>query len=120
MNLAFPYTFDSGGATARSDLSNHIRDMVEQVILTSPGERVNRPNFGCGTAQLVFAPNSDTLAAAQQQIIQSSLQMWLSDVIRVQGVDVAARDATLLITVRYLIIQTQQQQVEQFVYGDVR
>jgi phage baseplate assembly protein W len=117
MNLAFPYGFDRSGSTAQADSGRHVRDMIEQVILTSPGERVNRPTFGCGTAQLVFAPNSDTLAGAQQQIIQSSLQIWLSDVIRVQGVDVEARDATLVITVRYIIIQTQQQQVEQFVYG---
>ncbi|HUI56730.1 MAG TPA: GPW/gp25 family protein [Bryobacteraceae bacterium] len=117
MYLAYPYGFDSSGATAQTDLNGHIRDMIEQILLTSPGERVNRPTFGCGTAQLVFAPNSDVLAAAQQQVIQSSLQQWLSDLIRVQGVDVSAQDSTLLITVRYTIIQTQQQQTQQFVYG---
>ena len=69
--------------------------MIEQILFTSPGERVNRPTFGSGTAQLVFAPNSDVLAAAQQQVIQAGLQQWLSDVIRVQSVDVTAEDATL-------------------------
>ena len=63
-----------------------------------------------GTATLVFAPNSDTLAAAQQQVIQASLQQWLSDLIRVAGVDVSNVDATLQITVRYTIVRTQQQQ----------
>lgn len=116
MYLAYPYSFDNSGATAQTDLSGHIRDMIEQILLTSPGERVNRPTFGCGVAQLVFAPNSDVLAA-QQQVIQSSLQQWLSDLIRVQGVDVSAQDSTLLITVRYTIVQTQQQQTQQFVYG---
>jgi len=117
MYPAFPYYFDNSGATARTDLASHIRDMIEQILLTSPGERVNRPTFGCGSAQLVFAPNSDVLAAAQQQVIQSSLQQWLSDLIRVQGVDVTAQGSELLITVRYTIVQTQQQQTQQFVYG---
>lgn len=117
MYLAYPYGFNNSGATAQTDLSSHIRDMIEQILLTSPGERVNRPTFGCGSAQLVFAPNSDVLAAAQQQIIQSSLQQWLADLIRVQTVSVAAEDATLQITVNYTVIQTQQQQTEQFVFG---
>ena len=120
MNLAFPYNFDSTGHTAQTDLASHIRDMIEQIILTSPGERVNRPTFGAGTAQLVFAPNSDVLAMAQQQTIQAGLQMWLSDLIKVQSVTATADDATLLITVVYTIIQTQQQQTQQFVYGGAR
>jgi phage baseplate assembly protein W len=117
MNLAFPYDLDTSGRTAQTDPLSHIADMIEQILFTSPGERVNRPTFGSGTAQLVFAPNSDVLAAAQQNVIQASLQMWLSDLIRVQSVTVVANDATLQITVVYVVIQTQQQQTQQFVYG---
>src|SRR5579871_2389898 len=117
MNLAFPYNFDTTGLTAQTDALQHIRDMIEQILFTAPGERVNRPTFGSGTAQLVFAPNSDVLAAAQQNVIQASLQMWLSDLIRVQSVNVVANDATLEITVIYTVLQTQQQQTQQFVYG---
>ena len=117
MNLAFPYNFDTTGHTAQTDPLQHITDMIEQILFTSPGERVNRPTFGSGTAQLVFAPNSDVLAAAQQNVIQASLQMWLSDLIRVQSVNVVANDATLEITVIYTVLQTQQQQTQQFVYG---
>ncbi len=120
MNLAYPYSFDSTGRTAGTDLFSHIRDMVEQILFTSPGERVNRPTFGSGTAQLVFAPNSDVLAGVQQQAIQAGLQQWLSDLIRVQSVTVSANDATLQITVVYTVIQTQQQQTQQFVYGGAR
>ena len=120
MNLAFAYNFDATGHTSQTDLAGHIRDMIEQILLTSPGERVNRPTFGSGTAQLVFAPNSDVLAAAQQQAIQAGLQQWLSDLIRVQSVTVTANDATLQITVVYTIIQTQQQQTQQFVYGGAK
>jgi uncharacterized protein len=117
VNLKYPYGFDNSGHTAQTDLPGHIRDMIEQILLTSPGERVNRPTFGCGVMQLVFAPNSDALAATQQQVIQAALQQWLSDLIRVNSVEVTARDSTLLITITYTIIQSQQQQTQQFVYG---
>lgn len=117
MNPTFPYAFDATGHTAQTDLLDHIGDMIEQVLFTSPGERVNRPTFGSGTAQLVFAPNGDVLAAAQQQAIQAGLQLWLADLIRVQSVAVTADDSTLQVTVVYVVIQGQQQQTRQFVYG---
>jgi phage baseplate assembly protein W len=91
--------------------------MIEQILLTSPGERVNRPTFGCGLIQLVFAGNSDSLAAAQQQVIQSALLQWLSDLIQVTAVSVTAEDGTLLIVINYTILPTQQQQTQQIVYG---
>jgi hypothetical protein len=118
MNLAFPYAFDTTGRTAQAaNLATHVRDMIELILFTSPGERVNRPTFGSGTAQLVFAPNSDILAAAQQQAIQSGLQAWLSDLIRVQSVTVEANDSQLLVTVVYILVSNQQQQSQQFLYG---
>src|SRR5271170_2001224 len=117
MNVQFPYSFDSTGHTSQDDLPSHIADMIEQILFTSPGERVNRPTFGCGVLQLVFAGNSDSLAAAQQQVIQTSLLQWLSDLIQVNSVTVFAEESTLLITIVYTIIATQQQQTQQFVYG---
>lgn len=118
MDLAFPYGFDSTGRTApASDPAAHIADLIEQVLFTAPGERVNRPTFGSGTAQLVFEPNTDVLAAAQQQAIQAGLQQWLSDLIRVSSVTVATAEATLLVTVAYTVLASQQQLTQQFVYG---
>jgi len=117
MFVKYPYGFESSGHTAQTDLPGHILDMIEQILLTAPGERVNRPTFGCGVNQLVFAPNSDALAAAEQQVIQASLQQWLSDLIKVNSVVVTPQDSTLLITITYTIIQSQQQQTRQFVYG---
>jgi uncharacterized protein len=117
MNIAFPYGFDATGHTAQADPAAHVADMIEQILFTSPGERVNRPTFGSGTAQLVFAPNSDVLASAQQQAIQAGLQQWLSDLIRVQSVAVTAEESALQVTVVYTVIQSQQQQTQQFVYG---
>ena len=90
--------------------------MIEQILLTSPGSGSIAPPSAAGL-QLVFAGNSDLLAAAEQQVIQSSLMQWLSDLIQVNAVDVSAEDSTLLITITYTIIATQQQQTEQFVYG---
>src|SRR5499425_617353 len=101
MNLAFPFSFDTTGRTAQQSIADHVKDMIELILFTSPGERVNRTTFGSGTAQLVFAPNSDVLSSAQQQAIQAGLQQWLSDLIRVQAVQVTAQDSTLLITVTY-------------------
>ncbi len=120
MNIAFPYAFDATWHTAQADLSEHVGDMIEQILFTSPGERVNRPAFGSGTAQLVFTPNSEVLATAQQQVIQAGLQQWLSDLIRVQSVTVTAEESTLEVTVVYTLIRSQQQQTRQFVYGSTR
>ena len=117
MNPAFPFNFHPSGHTAQTDTLDHINDMIEQILGTAPGERVNRPNFGSGTAQLVFEPNSVVLATAQQNVIQASLQMWLSDLIRVQSVTAVADDATLSITIVYSVIQTQQMQTLTLPYG---
>jgi phage baseplate assembly protein W len=117
MNLAFPFSFDTTGRTAQDSLADHINDMIELILFTSAGERVNMPTFGSGTAQLVFAPNSDILAAAQQQAIQAGLQQWLSDLIQVNSVTVVAQDATLTVTVVYTLQATQQQQTQEFLYG---
>ena len=117
MNLDFPYRFDSRGRTADTRDEDHIRDLIEQVLFTAPGERVNRPDFGSGLQRLVFAPNSDELAAATQFLVQGSLQQWLGDLIEVNEVDVQNEDSTLRITVQYIIRRTQQQQTAQFTRG---
>ena len=117
MQIDYPFHFDDRGHTADTTNDEHIRDMIEQVLFTSPGERVNRPTFGSGVLQLVFAPNSDALASATQMMVQGALQQWLGDLIQVNAVDVESEDATLHIFVRYTIRRSQQQQVAQFVWG---
>jgi len=113
MQIKYPFQFDNRGRTAETANDDHIRELIEQVLLTSPGERVNRPTFGSGLLQLVFAPNGDALRAATQLSVQGSLQQYLGDLILVQSVDVQNDDATLQITVNYVIRRTQQQQVAQ-------
>ena len=90
MNIDFPFHFDSRGRTASTDDNDHIRDMIEQLIFTNPGERVNRPDFGSGLLQLIFAPNSPELAATVQFTLQAAIQRWLGDVIEIQDLEVQA------------------------------
>ena len=103
MWIDFPLHFDSRGHTATTDESDHVRDMIEQLILTAPGERVNRPDFGSGLLQLVFAPNSPELAATVQFTLQAALQRWLGDVISVSQLDVGAVDSTLRVDITYIV-----------------
>lgn len=120
MNIDYPFHFDGAGRTATTDDDDHIRDLIEQLLFTNPGERVNRPDFGSGLLRLVFAPNSDELAAATQFLVQGALQQWLGDLIQVDSVQVEAQDSTLNVTIQYTVRRTQQQQVAQFSRGGVQ
>src|SRR5438105_9089023 len=117
MNIDFPYHFEGRGRTAATDDDDHIRDMIEQILFTSPGERVNRPDFGCGVQRLIFTPNSDAIAAATQVIVQGALQQWMGDLIEVEGVDVQNVDSSLIVLVQYVVRLTQERRVDQFVQG---
>lgn len=117
MNIDFPLHFDDRGRTAETNDDNHIRDMIEQVLFTSPGERVNRPTFGSGLMQIVFQLNSNELATTTQFLVQGALQQWLGDLIEVNDVDVESDDSTLLVTIKYTVRRTQQQQVAQLQRG---
>jgi uncharacterized protein len=99
--LKFPFRIDGRGRAATTDANDHIRDMIYQVLFTSPGERVNRPDFGCGVKALLFMPNSDVLAAATQTLVKSALQKWLEREIQVEQVEVQAIDSQLVIKVVY-------------------
>lgn len=108
MNIDFPFHFDSLGGTATTDDDDHIRDMIEQFLLTNAGERVNRPDFGSGLLQLLFAPNSPELAAALQLTIQAGLQYWLGDLIEIQALEVISEDSTVRVELKYLVRRTQE------------
>lgn len=115
MQIDYPYDFDSRGRTAETTDEEHIRDLIEQVLFTTPGERVNRPTFGSGVLQLIFAPNSDALAGAVQMTVQGALQQWLGDLIQVEAVDVQREESKLQILVQYVVRRSQQRRVGQFV-----
>jgi phage baseplate assembly protein W len=115
MNIEYPLQFDGRGRTAATVDSDHIRDMIEQLLFTNPGERVNQPDLGSGVLQMVFAPNSVEVAAALQLTVQAALQRFLGDLISLQQVQVTAQDSVLTVVVQYLLSQTQQGFTDTFV-----
>src|SRR5829696_1792665 len=106
MNIDFPFHFDNRGRTATTDDDDHIRDLIEQLIFTSPGERVNRPDFGSGLMQLAFAPNKPELEATLQFSMQATLQLWMGDLIELQDLEVTSEEATLRVVVQYVVRYT--------------
>lgn len=114
MQIAFPLSFDRRGRTAEVGEERHVRDLVEQVLFTMPGERVMRPTFGSGLAQLVFQPNSDELATAVQFLVQGNLQQWLGEVITVETVDVTSDDAKIEVRVEYALRRSGERRSERF------
>ncbi len=116
MNVNFPYQFDGRGRT-QDPMQDYVRQLVEQVLFTSPGERVNLPDFGSGLLQLPFAPNSLEMAAATQFTVQAALQKWLAGYVKVQSVVASAQEATLKVTVTYTPLNTDVTQIQTFVFG---
>ncbi len=112
--LDFPFRFDGRGRTATTTRDDHIRDLIEQVLFTSSGERVMRPDFGSGLLALVFEPNSSTLAATTQMLVQSALQQYLSHLIAVQGVEVSNDDGALRVSVRYVVLLDRTMHIASF------
>src|SRR5262252_7418332 len=114
MNIDFPLHFDQQGRTASTGDDDHIREMIEQLLFTNPGERVNRPDFGSGLLQMVFAPNSPELASALQFTMQAALQRYLGDLIDLQQLQVSAEESTLSVMVQYVVRRTQQSAIATF------
>ena len=114
MQIDYPFHLDRRGRTAGTDADDHIRDLIEQVLFTSPGERVNRPDFGSGLLQLVFAPNSEELATATQFTAQAALQQWLGDLIQVETLEVESREATLRVSVVYTVRRSGERRIAAF------
>ncbi|MGH3796768.1 MAG: GPW/gp25 family protein [Pseudonocardiaceae bacterium] len=108
MDIDFPFHIDARGRSADTGYPDHVLDLIEQLLFTTPGERVMRPDFGCGLLDLVFEPNSPELAAALQVSAEGALQRWLGDLITVDSLVVTAEDATLRVELKYLINATGQ------------
>ena len=117
MNPNFPYQFDGRGRTLEPTSQDHLEQMIEQVLFTSPGERVNMPDFGSGLLQLAFTPNSVEMAAATQFAVQAALQKWLAGYLTIQSVVATVQEALLTVTVNYTPLNTDVTQVQTFTYG---
>jgi phage baseplate assembly protein W len=117
MHIDYPYRLDARGRTAAADEDDYLRDLIEQVLFTTPGERVNRPTFGSGILRLVFAPANSEVAATAQLLVQASLREWLGELISVETVEVEidpVREATVVVTLVYTVIRTQQRTTARF------
>jgi phage baseplate assembly protein W len=101
-HLGFPMSLDPRGRTASPDDEAYLRGLIETVLFTRPGERVNRPDFGSGVDRLVFAPSGDELAGATRAMVHAAIQQWLGDLVRVEDVAVTAEESTLQVRVVYL------------------
>ena len=114
--IDYPFQFDGRFRTASTSYEDHVRDLIEQVLMTEPGERVNRPDFGSGLKQLVFAPsNPEVLVPALQFTIRAALQQWLGDIIEVQQLEVTAVESTITVDLKYALRRTGEERTDQFV-----
>jgi len=114
LDFDFPFHFDDRGRTATTDYDEHVRDMLEQLLLTNVGERVNRPDLCGGVLELVFAPNSPELAAAVELGLRAGLQRWLGDVVDVANLEVTAEDSRLRIAIDYIVRRTGDRRSDTF------
>jgi uncharacterized protein len=114
MNIDYPYHFDPSGRTALTGDDDHVRDMIEQFLFTSSGERVMRPEFGSGLLNMIYAPNSPEVASALQFNVQAGLQRWLGDVIEVRSLEVESVDSVLRVTVVYAIRRSNETRTRVF------
>jgi phage baseplate assembly protein W len=109
--FAYPFQIDATGRTATCQVGDFVRQAVEQVLFTIPGERANRPTFGSAAHTLVFEPASQEHATTVQYLIQAALQQWLGDVVNIEAIQIEASDAVLQITIQYQVRATQQREV---------
>jgi phage baseplate assembly protein W len=112
--LDYPFAISAKGRTATTDVDDHVRDMIYQVLFTSPGERVNRPDFGCGLLQLIFELNSPEAAASARYLVRGALQRWLGQAIDVDEVTVTSQDERLTIDIVYVRLDTGELHHDQF------
>ena len=105
MNLAFPLTIDSRGYSGAVNGSSYVKQLIEQVLFTYPGERVNQPGFGTPIANLVFDNLTEELAQVVKEMVLGALQQNLADRVLIEDVAVEVEENQLIVTVRYTELQ---------------
>jgi phage baseplate assembly protein W len=111
-DYAHPFAIGPSGQAEQARYAAHVAQMVRQILLTSPGERIDLPDFGCGLRKVVFAPRDPSLDASAEMLVQQALKRWLGDQIdvrRVRVVPVAETgdEATFVLDVEYVLRETQ-------------
>jgi phage baseplate assembly protein W len=118
--FGYPFRIDTAGRTASAAAAAHVRQLIEQLLFTEPGERVNRPDFGGGLRRLLFAGNSPELASASEYLVQGALQRCLGDRVQVEAVQIRSVEERLSITVQYRLLRNQERRIEQFTQNAVQ
>ena len=115
-SLSFPFQIGDLGVPMTAPRTKVIRHQIEQLLFTLPGERVNRPGFGCGVQRLVFGGCSPEAAAAAEYIIRLNIQEFMRDVVRIDAVKVTAapESATLFVDILYTLLETGEERAETF------
>jgi len=113
-DLAYPLRKDNRGRIASSGYLGHVRELVELVLFTRPGERVNRPDFGTAIPETVFERPTQEVLANVQFVVQTSLQKFMSDVIFVESVAVEGVDNRIEIIIIYLVLPLKERVEERF------
>ncbi len=113
MNIPFPFAVSATGLVQTTEPSDHIFQMIQQILFTSPGERVNRPQFGSELRRLVFAPADATLTAAVESMAQSVLHQWLGDIIKIEAIEIQTAAETVTVNVQYSEIINGKRRVAQ-------
>ena len=107
------------GQAAQTSYGTHVGQMIRQILLTSPGERVNLPEFGCGLRQLLFAPIPDGLQATTQLLVRRALDRWLAGQISVVNILISPGEggdySQILVRIEYVLIETQSKQVTEII-----
>ncbi len=115
MHLDFPYRIDGAGRTASTDdARRHVRNLIEAVLFTAPGERVNRPEFGSGLRELLFDVNSEAMASATEFMVQSAIQRYLSDLVVIESLEVERDEGRLNVTLTYALRAEEERVTEIF------
>jgi phage baseplate assembly protein W len=115
VEVGFPFKINSYGRIAEPDYELHVQQMIELVLFTAPGERVNRPEFGCGLLQVLYGPDTQNMASAVDFLVKTALQRWMSDVIHATKVEVqAGENGALKVSLTYLLLRDREVRVAVF------
>jgi uncharacterized protein len=120
VEVGFPFRVSRYGRLADPDYPRHVEEMIELVLFTAPGERVNRPEFGCGLLEVIFSPNDDAAATATQYLVRGALQRWLGDVVTVREVAVEPKGGSLTVRIAYTLLADRSERTSTFDSGGFR
>ena len=111
--IHFPLSINEGLGRIReeNDYDEYIRQLIRQVLLTAPGERINRPDFGAGLRRLIFSPNSPATASLAQATVREALDTWLGAFISVDDVQTEAQDERLDVTIHYTVLARRERRL---------